>query len=668
MAKDNLTEAQALEQAALVEFAPAPKTYGLDSDFLRSLGLPGALPRPVMVFQFPDRVRRAFRAPTRRRVSEWAEKHFIVVEGSRPGPWRNANAPYLAGIMDTWPRYFVREIVFVAAPQVGKSKVSEIITAWTVDQNPGPFQYILPDEQTAKTVLKRRFRPLFQQSPLLRGYTTGKADDFSFEGVTLKHMTVDFDWAGSVARLAAKAVRDQVYDELEKHPVQPSKDEASSTDLGAKRQRTFRDSKKLKISSPTTEKAPTWQAFQACSVRFYFHARCQCGHYQRLHLTGPDGSPRLCWPEGVRDPELIEERKLAWYECEHCGAKWDDHLRDKAVSVGKWFDEAGVELDVSLEANRPRKVGFGLSALYSPFVSLSEVAAAFLKAQGDRLKLMDFMNGYLAEPWVDYKVERAQDKILALRDDRPRGVLPPVEEVAALIAGVDTQDKDFVYVIRAFGYGHTEDTWKVREGRAPSFEALEKILWQDVYADARGNTVPVHLALIDSQGHRTKEVYDWTRLHRGKIYPLRGEGGRMTQPYSFTNIEFYPGTNIAIPGGIKLLRLKVDFYKNDLAAKLAIAPGDPGSFRLHADSTEDYAAQMCAEYFDDKDQSWKCPDHKPNHFWDCEVYILAGAHLLDVKLWPRPEQVQKQSEPVAPSSSGGGWSLPTWYTQRGGRR
>jgi len=644
-----------VNQPNLVEPPKTGAVFTMDMGFLRELSLPERLPDgKEAVFVFPDRVRRAFRAPSRQRVSDWAEKHFEVVEGSRQGPWRNANAPYLAGVLDTWPRYYVRVIVLVTPPQVGKSKTGEIVAAWTVDQNPGPFQYILPDELAAKGVLRQRFAPLFNRSARLKGYLTGRKDDVSYEGLHLKNMTIYFDWAGSAARLASKAIRDQVYDEWDKHPTEPSKKEASSADLAAKRQRTFRDRKQLKISTPTTETGPIWQAFQACAAKFHFHARCKCGHYQRLHFTAPDGSPRVCWPEGARDPDMIEEHRQAWYQCELCGEKWDDYARDKAVSLGKWIEErTGLDLDAHMDAYRPRQVGFHLSSLHSPFVSLSETAAAFLRSKGDKMKLRDFMNGYLAEPWVDYHVERSEDRILALRDERPRGLVPGDGKVATLVAGVDTQTDRLVYRIRAVGWGDEEATWGVREGEVMSFEALEQVLWRDSYKDAQGNEYVVQLTGIDAMGSRTKEVYDWARRHTGKVYALQGVP-RMNKPVEFSNIDYYPGSKIPIPGGLKLMKVLVGFFKNDLAAKLAISPDDPGAFRLHKDTTEDYARQMTAEYYDDKDQMWKCPEKKANHFWDCEVYCLAVAYVLGVKYWPKPEEVSKP-KPAQDASGPANW-------------
>ena len=51
--------------------------------------------------------------------------------------------------------------------------------------------------------------------------------------------------------------------------------------------------------------------------------------------------------------------------------------------------------------------------------------------------------------------------------------------VACLLAGVDTQDDGFYYEIRAFGFGFERESWGIREGKVPTFEALAQVLWFD---------------------------------------------------------------------------------------------------------------------------------------------------------------------------------------------
>ena len=140
------------------------------------------------------------------------------------------------------------------------------------------------------------------------------------------------------------------------------------------------------------------------------------------------------------------------------------------------------------------------------------------------------------------------------------------------------------------------------------------------------------LAGIDAMGHHTTEVYDFCRAHRGKIYPIQGMKNRSNRPYKYSKIDTYPGSNKVMPGGISLLQLDVNHYKDNLSGKLQVAPLDPGAWNLHSETTRDWAQHLCAEYLDDKKNKWECPSGKANHGWDVSVYNLALADVLAIKI------------------------------------
>ena len=298
-----------------------------------------------------------------------------------------------------------------------------------------------------------------------------------------------------------------------------------------------------------------------------------------------------------------------------------------------------------MEQKRPAKIAFHIPSWLSSFVSLSEVAAAFLKGLKDKGKLKDFMNAYKAEPWVDYQQVRSFDRLIELRDERPKGLVPDTSKVAALTAGIDTQDNGFFYEIRAWGYGLDQESWQIRHGFVETFGALENRIFDTPYRDAAGNEHFVHLAFIDAMGHRTAEVYDWTRLYHGIVFPIKGEQ-RMSQPYTFTHIDHYPGTKKPIEGGVRLYRLNVTYFKNWLARKLRIDKADPGSWHYNAETTDDWVHQMCAEYLNEKG-FWECPSGRANHGWDCSVYGLAAAEVLGVKfIEPEEDEEPEQEDDV----------------------
>lgn len=584
-------------------------------------------------------------------VSGWSERHRVLTMSALPGPWRNRVTPYLTGLMDAMGHKSVRELDLCKAPQTGGSEAAHNFVGWCIDRNPGPVLYCYPDELTARENSRDRILPMIRSSAKLRSYLTGAQDDQAVLRINLQHMPVYLAWATSPIRMGNKPIRVIIADETDKYPPSLNR-EAGPLNLLDKRLNTYRrNSKFIRISTPTTEAGNIWQGYQSCQAKFKYNVKCPlCGEVQVMDFD------QVKWPKEERNPARIREDKLAWYECVKCSGEWNDTLRNDAVLNGLWMtdEKPHLTLQTYLELKNPARVAFHLPAYISPFVSLSEMAAAFLECFGenralDRNKHKDFCNNIKAEPYFAYRSDRQEDHILALRDDRPRGVVPGGGQVAGLVASVDTQDNGFWYEIRAFGSGHVATSWCVREGFIPAdfrkvelgdiqgrpwpyhpaFDAVRAVLWEDIYQDLDGNGYQVELVLIDSAGHKTTEVYDFCRAHRSQILPLRGEQ-RMNTSYKISMIDTYPGTNRPIPGGVRLLRVNTTFYKGKLSSLLDIAPADPGAHLFHSEFEFAHARHFTAEYEDEKG-IWQCLTGRDNHLWDCSVYNQAAAEMLGLR-------------------------------------
>ncbi len=655
--------------------------------------VPAWLPEPLksalpagqrFVFDLSRAERSVLRRRKWMRPSQWVEANRYVRMSSMPGRWRNIFTPYLVGIMDAARYPGVETVILCKTPQTGGSEAGMNILAHMIDLAPGPAMIVFPDELTARENVRDRLLPMLEDSPRLRARMGRLPEDSSNTRINLQHMPIYVGWSGSVARLGNKPIRTLILDELDKY--QNPKKEASSEDLAEKRTTTWKRRKMiLKISTPTTETGPIWKAYtQEAHARFAYQVVCPiCGTAQRMIFD------QIRWPEDERDPEKVLGGTLAWYECPHCAAHWIDADRDRAVRAGNWVEEeSGRELFAYLESNHPVKIGFHIPSWISYFVSLSEVAHAFLRYEkSKRLEdLKNFMNQYKAEPWREQYAVREEDSILALCDNRPRGIVPgPVDgapRVAALVAGVDTQASYFRYVIRAWGFGPQEESWLVQCGSVPNFEALDQLLWRNTYIDGAGEKHRVRACVIDAMGApgRTRQVYAWCAKNGPRAMAYKGER-TLSTPVSYSPQEFFPdakGTKIRIPGGVLLRRVDTTFFKGDLAEKLRIAPGDPGTFWLHANHTEnwlstklaekgheqavaalknagsltEYAREMCAEVFNPETLAWDNPHQRPNHFWDCEVMSLVCAWELGVRNWQVPaEKKKEQTRPQCPARS-----------------
>lgn len=606
-------------------------------------------------FRFSKAERNIFRKRKPVSPSKWAEKHRYITSGPlEGGRWSNSLTPYLKGIMDASFFPSVRVIINCKAVQVGGTTVMETCLGYAADRRPGPALVVYPDRGTARENNRDNLQPMIKASPRLKSLMTGVDDDIASLRIKLTTMLIYMGWSGSATSLGNKSVKYLILDEVDKYTLTPNKKEAATIDLAEKRNTAYPyDFKRWKNSTPTVESGPIWQALiNEAQVIFEYWGKCpDCGEMQYIRFGTKEENGGIRWPEEERDYQKIENGLLAWYECEHCLSHWSDHMRNLAVRNGEWRAKnagvtqnqlPGLELFKYLRQERPKKIGFHLPAWISPFVSLSECAARFLKGQQDKTALKDFCNNYAAEPWLQYEKERDEDKILTLRDERPRGLVPGNDKIAALVAGCDTQDNGFYYSVFAIGYGRGPDVWLVQEGFVVTLDKLAEVLLDGEYRDAAGLFYPVQFSLLDAMGHRTAEVYDFCRQYPGLIGPAKGER-TMNMEFKTSNIEYYPGTSRAIPGGLQLFRVNSTLYKNRASSQLAVAPADPGAVHLHTETGHLYAAHLCAEYRDDSGV-WQQIGNRANHYWDCFYLAMAAADILaraqtgDKNYWPDPEQ------------------------------
>jgi len=587
--------------------------------------------------------RRIFRKRKKINPSKWAPNNRRITYGPLKGSYYDPHfMPHMNGIVDTLMFPSVRELGNCKAPQTGSSAGAETALGYLGDMDPGDTLIVYPDRDTSGKRGKDYLKPMFEESPRLRKLMTGLADDVAAFRIKLQTMLIYMGWAHSVTSLGNVSVKYLFLDEVDKYPLQASKKEASTISLARERVRSFKYGSKIWYNStPTDASGPITEFLESAQAVFDFFPKCpDCGRHEYMQHDN------VRFPKDQHDPDIIELQKLAVYVCSHCGVEWDDRKRDKALIKGEWFARLKnwkIERDAGrqwghdprprkeyLLAKRLEKVCFHSPGLISPLVSISEYAASFLRGARSKLAMRYFINQIKAEAFVDYEVQRREDAILALKDDRPEGLVPSGNIVSALVAGGDTQDDRLYYHIHAFGWGLEQESWQINSGMVKTWAALKEIVFDTEYRDADGHVYPVQLLVQDAMGHRTSEVYDFVRSLPGRTVPYKGATGRRPRPYSTSKVDVYPGTTKPIPGGVVLYTCDSHHYKDQLASKLAIKPEDPGAMHLHSAVTEEYASHMCVEFVDERGL-WQQPRNKRQDYWDATVYSFIAADLLQLK-------------------------------------
>lgn len=590
-------------------------------------------------------VSRTWDLPEKLTVSEWADRsRTLGPENAEPGPWSTDRTPYLRGIMDAFGDPHVEDIDIMASTQVGKSESLLNMLGYAIDQDPGPVLFVMPTVPIARSFSYKRILPMLTLSPDLFRHLTEKSDDLSKLEMTLDRMTIYMAGAESPAALASRPIRYALFDEVDKYPPFSGR-EADPIELGTERTRTFKvNRKRVKCSTPTTEFGYIYREYEQ-SDRQKFYVPCpHCGKMQVLVWS------QVKFPQDVRDPEEIQMRRLAWYECVQCKSKITDNMKQKMLLHGRWIPEKFKDRadDGPLEYPRSKHAGFWINAIYSPWLTFAEIAAKWLKTKDDKALLMNFVNSWLAEPWKETVGKMKTDDILRLAHDREPLVVPA--QALVLTAGVDVQDGYFILVIRAWGY--LQESWLIRAQRVETWADVEAILFSTKYISEDNRELWVRLACFDS-GYETDQVYDFCRAWRDCAVPTKGKEHLGGEAYKARKIETF-ASGKPMPGGIMLFNLDTTYFKDKIFRKIQdTQDGVPGGWHVYKNPSEDYQKQMCAETkvlkIDKRTRkkiwTWQpVSDHTPNHYLDAEVGAAAAAEILrvyDLKP-PDPAQVQQQ--------------------------
>jgi phage terminase large subunit GpA-like protein len=589
---------------------------------------------------FTEPERRVFRPRERISVSQWAEKYRVVVRGPAQGKWRNDLTPYCQEPMDTIALPWVRKVFLCWAPQTGKTSVGINFLLYAIDNDPGPAMYAMPDEKVSKRIAKRQLIPTIRATPRTSALLSSRIDDVTSMHVNFTNgMDLMMVWATSAAAMASESVRYIFWDEPGKYPDFVG-EEADPFSLGDVRTNAYPyTSKQIFYSTPKLDGDAFDRLIRSeAEETLRYHARCSiCGHLQIMRFE------KIHW-HGKRDHREVLRGKLARYTCEHCGMDWDDHARNVSVRAGRWKAEAPVE--------RPTAIAFGpLESWYSPFVSLSKVAADFLKGQDDPKKLQAFVTQHQARPWKEVVESKAEGDLLKRKTDIPPGIAP--SWAVALTAGIDVQKRGFWFVVRA--WGEDLSSHLVQYGYLSTFDEVRALIFDTWYPkDGTKERLQVWRAAMDTGGgkgseddeaiSRTEEIYEFIRKHGrrdGKqvIFAIKGSSRpqliRVNYPQA---IDRMPRSNKPIPGGLELRTLDTYELKKLLHWRITrkdqkvddvgnVIPADSQRFYLHAETGVDYTKQFLAEELRRSRRGkleW-VKIRSDNHLFDCEVMAAACA-------------------------------------------
>lgn len=562
--------------------------------------------------------------------------------------------PYLCELLEAVTTAGVEEVVFIAGTQIAKTTWQEAaLSEWSAN-DPGPALLVKPTQASCEQYVKERLREIFRASPALAKLMSPSAGDNTLDCISLVNgMRISMGWAGSPQALASRPCRRVILDEVDKFPPFSGR-EADPVSLARERTRTFKHRKCVILcSTPTTRDGAIWKAFEACGVRLFYWVPCpHCGLMQRLAWAQVKYPKADEGEDKIAHAERVEQKRLAYYECPECHGRIVDDHKPKMLEAGKWLTEAGQPRP------KTKRIGFHMSSLYSPWRDFSDMAAEWIKADGDVAATMNFRNSGLAEP---FEVLTAKPKASIIRDKAAVGHPPRIvpDWAQVLLATADSQKDHYRYVVRAWGYGNRSRL--IDYGMAASGDDLKRRTIDAVFTRQDGRPEGCPLLIVDSgggkknsdsEGEITARVYTLARQDPTRIRAAKGASSAQNQ---IVRESFLKDSQIL------LWLIDTDRAKDQLFSMIN-AP-DATQWEVHREAGSDYANEMASEHkvFDRaaKRELW-CPvtGGAANHYWDCEVEQVAAAFKLGLGMVPPPPQqpaAPQQSQQSNPLSYRGRW-------------
>ena len=550
-----------------------------------------------------------FKPPPDLKLSEWSDRYrkLSPESSAEAGQWNTSRAEYQREIMDTFNDPNIERIVVMTSSQVGKTEIILNAIGYYIDQDASPILIVQPTLQMGQAFSKDRLSAMIRDSEKLRGSVKdARSRDANNTTMHKKfaggHLTIV--GSNSASGLASRPIRILLMDEVDRYELSAGS-EGSPIALAVARTKTFWNRKIFMCSTPTIKGLSAIEsAFEESDKRYYYVPCPECEHKQVLKWKN------VVWEE--------DKPETAAYACEERGVVIEESKKQWMLKHGEWR--------ATSESNNT--AGFHISELYSVWSTWSQMATNFLEAKKNPETLKTFINTALGESWEEQGDAVEYDTLLQRRLSYDKTTVP--EDVLVITAGVDTQ-KDRLEC-QLVGWGKNYEAWvldyKIFWGDPNAFN-----VWQDldVYLKKRYKTetnriIPISCACLDSGGHHTNMVYQFTKPRQARrIFAIKGlsQAGK-----PIANRPTFVGKNKAVLYGVG-----TDTAKEAIFARLST---DPEATTLHFpnDVDEEYFKQLTAEkrvtkwIRGKKSLVWK--QIRPrNEALDTLVYNFAAIYILN---------------------------------------
>lgn len=439
-------------------------------------------------------------------------------------------------------------ITFQTAAQAGKTTLGQVVIAKTADCNPHPMAWADADERSLRRVIRRMWR-LIEGTRGVAHLCPPKRMQPS-DRIETSTFLVHGAWAGSASSAADYGAFVVVLNETDKM-IQKSTDvEADFRYLMGERIKGYVGGKLLEFSTPTMIDSSYIEQRRKQGDNRSWQVPCpHCNHYQEM-ITGDKhskGGIKFEKLNGRLDPQKAED--TAFYQCERCQKKIQEHQRYDMMHAGQWVKEGqsinskGKLVGKPLREGRHASFGpFPTICSLLPGITIGEVAREFVAAEtapaNERTqRRRNYCNSWEGRTY-DPKPPAVQAHELKqrLEIDEPLRVCPLWSQF--LTVGVDVgrlaDDLMFYWWVSAWARQNDEHNAKRwgRRGQLVDYnitygeDEFRAVIdeWLTVgykHADDEGNLTVQRIGIDSSDGQVTRKIYSFCDA-LDKTWPIKG--------------------------------------------------------------------------------------------------------------------------------------------------
>jgi phage terminase large subunit GpA-like protein len=567
--------------------------------------------------------------------SEWANQYRILSSGARPGQFDVDVTPFNREPLDVvcGSDPAVTSVAMMKSSQVGYSELLNNAVARSIHLDPSEMILVQPTIDRAEEYSKERVHPMLKSCEVLAELTGETGEKKSKNTIDLKQFPGGFlaiIGANSPSALASRPVRRVFIDEYDRFkPSAGGPDgEGNPRKLLDARMITFFNRMLVMGGTPVhLGSSATAAAYEDSDQRLYYVPCPRCSELIKFSRS-----------DLVMDPQ---DDNYGLMRCEACAGLIEDHEKHEMIKdvpmggLARW-------VRTKPEAS-PEKAGFFIWSAYSPFLSFLDICENWNNAKGDVEEERVSCNTIFGLPYEHKTVNIAPETLMGTRENYTPTTVP--NDVVLVTVGADAQNDRFE--LEAVGWGADEESWSLDYQTIDADPAthaarqeLEDYLTETVFVREDGNRLPIRAAFIDSGGHRTDDVYNFTRGKANRhIYACKGSSVS-AQPV-FIRLSYQKKARL------KIAMVGTDTAKESIYSRLGNPAETRGQMHFPLTRSLSYFEQLISEerkirYVKgtavvsyEKKKADKAQGKKGavrNEPLDCRVYALAALRSLPLRL------------------------------------